>query len=90
MPTEAPRRVATVGDERQGDEYMRLSERRLLPDRHRKSQSARAAIVAMVVVLALAAPASAGITLVSTPDALVQLYEEVTVTWAKSSHMCSR
>ncbi len=65
---------------------MRLSERRLLPDGHRRSQRVRAAIATMVVVLALAAPASAGITLVSTPDGLVQLYEEVTITWAETTH----
>ena len=38
----------------------------------------------MAVVLAFAAPAWAAITLVSTPDGLVQLYEEVTVTWAET------
>ena len=40
----------------------------------------------MVVVLALATPASADITLTSTPDVLAQLYEQVTITWAETVH----
>ena len=63
---------------------MRSSERRLPPDGHRRSRSAQAAIAAVAVVLAFAATASAGITLVSTPDGIVQLNEEVTVTWAET------
>ncbi|MCK4408954.1 MAG: hypothetical protein KAW67_02645, partial [Candidatus Eisenbacteria sp.] len=65
---------------------MRFSERHLLPRVRRKDRWAHATIAAMAVVLACTAPASADITVVSTPDDLVQLYEEVTVTWAETIH----
>jgi len=63
---------------------MRFSERRLLPGAHRRNRRAHAIIAATAVVLAFAAAASAAITLVSTPDGIVQLNEEVTVTWAET------
>ncbi|MEA3409815.1 MAG: hypothetical protein U9Q95_05655, partial [Candidatus Eisenbacteria bacterium] len=43
-----------------------------------------AIVAAMVVVLAFASQASAQITLISTPDGIVQLSEEVTVTWSET------
>ncbi len=63
---------------------MRFSERRLLPKTYRRDRRAHAIIAAMTVVLAFAATASAGITLISTPDGIVLPNDEVTVTWAET------
>jgi hypothetical protein len=63
---------------------MRFSERRLLPRAHRRDRRAHAIIAATAVVLAFAATASAAITLISAPDGIVQLNEEVTVTWEET------
>ena len=65
---------------------MRFSERRPVPNSPPTGRSALATAAAMALVLAFAAPAQAGITLVATPDGLVQMSEQVTISWAETAY----
>ncbi|MFH1864503.1 MAG: carboxypeptidase regulatory-like domain-containing protein [Candidatus Eisenbacteria bacterium] len=63
---------------------MRYSKRRSVPSVPATNRSTLTTIAAMALAVAFVAPASADITLVSTPDGLVQMSEQVTISWAET------